>query len=110
MPDTDGRTSSRYAEQAHVHQSIPESATQASWCERAGIEVIRNCVHLARPPQTRGEGNGSSPANSQGDMKDGDHHPPTTAMGRRPYLKPAFQYDIVFSKRLMRPTTKPVVG
>jgi len=76
----------------------------------SALTLIRNAGYVRPEPQAADKGRGSLRAHSQGKVNDGDDHSPAPAMVRRPYLKPAFQCDIVFSRRLMPPDTKPVIA
>jgi len=76
----------------------------------SALTLIRNAGYVRPEPQAADKGRGSLRAHSQGQVNDGDDHSPAPAMVRRPYLKPAFQCDIVFSRRLMPPDTKPVIA
>lgn len=79
--------------------STPRSYTD----EGRRLKVIRNRAYDPTAPAAGDKGARSLPAGSQGEVNGGDCHSQTAAPVRRPYLKPAFQCDIVFSKALMQP-------
>ncbi len=65
----------------------------------------RNAPGYDQPaPNASFRPSGSLPARSPGTANDRRCHPGTSAAVRSPYVKPAFECDIVFSRALMRPT------
>jgi len=80
-----------------------EAATHSIAQDSRRLKVIRNHAYDPTASAAGGKGGRSLPAGSQGEVNGGESHSQTTASVRRPYLKPAFQCDIVFSKALMQP-------
>lgn len=70
------------------------------------LKLIRNPAYHQPEPHAGGEGRGSLSTHSEGEVNAGDVQSRTSEIVRRPYLKPAFRCDIVFSRALMRPMEK----
>ena len=65
------------------------------------LQVIRNPGFnpaVSEPGEKRG---GILPANSQGHVNAGTRHSQSEVAPRRPYVKPAFQHEVVFTTALM---------
>ena len=65
------------------------------------LQVIRNPGFnpaVSAPGEKRG---GILPANSQGHVNAGTRHSQSEVAPRRPYVKPAFQHEVVFTTALM---------
>lgn len=70
------------------------------------LKLIRNPAYHQPQPHAGGGGRGSLSMHSEGKVNDGEARSRTSDIVRRPYLKPAFRCDIVFSRALMRPVEK----
>lgn len=70
-------------------------------------KLIHNAAYLAPEPQASENGRGSLRTQSKGEVNGDVDHSPKPVIVRRPYLKPAFHCDIVFSRRLMQAAATP---
>ena len=73
------------------------------------LKVIRNHAYDPPAPAADDKGGRSLPAESQGEVNGAENHSRTAASVRRPYLKPAFQHEVVFSRVLMQ-RSPPRIG
>ena len=72
------------------------------------LQVIRNPGFnpaVSEPGEKRG---GILPANSQGKVNAGPRHSQEEIAPRRPYVKPAFLHEVVFTTVLMRRGTRHI--
>lgn len=67
------------------------------------LKLIRNPAYHQPEPHAGGGGRGSLSMYSEGKVNDGEARSRTSDIVRRPYLKPAFRCDAVFSRALVQP-------